>query len=166
MLKEQGSSNSVHNMGHKGPVWRPRCIGPGRARTQIPLNSIQFKASPTYLEGTWLIFWNCRLGMENKVKLQTPVKDSRILCSKIFYINNSICHPNTRNAYTLQCHVSQYSGQVLSLNKTHNFNVFGSNLSVKYRYCRLTKIKLNKCDMIFDFIWFYCPSKHNKPYVW
>jgi len=23
-------------MGHKGPVLRPRCIGPGRARTQIP----------------------------------------------------------------------------------------------------------------------------------
>jgi len=27
-------------MGHKGPVLRPRCIGPGRARTQIPFNSI------------------------------------------------------------------------------------------------------------------------------
>jgi len=28
-------------MGHKGPVLRPRCIGPGRAWTQIPFNSIQ-----------------------------------------------------------------------------------------------------------------------------
>jgi hypothetical protein len=28
-------------MGHKGPVLRPRCIGPGRARTQTPFNSIQ-----------------------------------------------------------------------------------------------------------------------------
>jgi len=27
-------------MGHKGPVLRPRCIGPRRARTQIPFNSI------------------------------------------------------------------------------------------------------------------------------
>jgi len=33
---EQGSFNSVRNMGHKGPVLRPRCIGLGRARTQIP----------------------------------------------------------------------------------------------------------------------------------
>jgi hypothetical protein len=33
--KEQGSFNLVQNMGHKGPVLRPRCIGPGRARTQI-----------------------------------------------------------------------------------------------------------------------------------
>ena len=28
-------------MGHKGPVLRPRCIGPRRARTQILFNSIQ-----------------------------------------------------------------------------------------------------------------------------
>ena len=34
MLKEQGSHNLVQNMGHKGSVLRPRCIGPGRARTQ------------------------------------------------------------------------------------------------------------------------------------
>jgi len=27
-------------MGHKGPVLRPRCIGPGRAGTQIPFYSI------------------------------------------------------------------------------------------------------------------------------
>ena len=27
-------------MGHKGPVLRPRCIGPGRARTHIPFYSI------------------------------------------------------------------------------------------------------------------------------
>ena len=30
-LKEQGSYNVVQNMGHKGPVLRPRYIGPGRA---------------------------------------------------------------------------------------------------------------------------------------
>jgi len=29
--KEQGPYNLVQNMGHKGPVLRPRCIGPGRA---------------------------------------------------------------------------------------------------------------------------------------
>jgi len=29
-------------MGHKGSVLRPRCTGPGRARTQIPFNSIQY----------------------------------------------------------------------------------------------------------------------------
>jgi len=45
-LKEQGSSNLVKNMEHKGPVLRPRCIRPGRAWTQIPFNSIQ----PTLLE--------------------------------------------------------------------------------------------------------------------
>ena len=37
LVKEQGSSNLVQNMVHKWPVLRPRCIGPGRARTQIPL---------------------------------------------------------------------------------------------------------------------------------
>jgi len=32
----------VQNVGHKGPVLRPRCIGPRRAGTQIPFNSVQF----------------------------------------------------------------------------------------------------------------------------
>jgi len=41
LLKEQGSFNLVQNMGHIGPVLIPRCIGPGRARTQILFNSIQ-----------------------------------------------------------------------------------------------------------------------------
>jgi len=41
-LVEQGSSNLVQNMGHKGPVLRPRCIRPRRAQTQIPFNSIKF----------------------------------------------------------------------------------------------------------------------------
>jgi hypothetical protein len=40
LAKEQGSYNSVQSMGHKGPILRPRCIGPGRARTQIPFYSI------------------------------------------------------------------------------------------------------------------------------
>jgi len=31
-------------MGHKGPVLRPRCTRPERARTQIPFNSIQIHA--------------------------------------------------------------------------------------------------------------------------
>ena len=30
MLEEQGSFNLVQNMGHQGPVLRPRCIRPGR----------------------------------------------------------------------------------------------------------------------------------------
>ena len=33
-LKEQGSYSLVQNMGHKEPVLRPRCIGPGRAQIQ------------------------------------------------------------------------------------------------------------------------------------
>jgi hypothetical protein len=36
LVKEQGSYNPVQNMGHKGPVLRPRCIGPVGAWTQIP----------------------------------------------------------------------------------------------------------------------------------
>ena len=35
LLKEQGSYNLVQNRGHKGPVLRPRFIGPGRARSKI-----------------------------------------------------------------------------------------------------------------------------------
>jgi len=38
-------------MGHSGPVLRFRCIGPGRARTQIPLNSILFNTS-TFLDSS------------------------------------------------------------------------------------------------------------------
>ena len=33
LLKEQGSYNLVQYWGHRGPVLRPRCIGPGGART-------------------------------------------------------------------------------------------------------------------------------------
>ena len=40
MLNEKGFSNLVQNMGHKGPVLMPRHFGPGRARNQIPFNSI------------------------------------------------------------------------------------------------------------------------------
>jgi hypothetical protein len=40
LVKEQGSYSPVQSMGHKGPVLRPRCIGPERARTQIPFYSI------------------------------------------------------------------------------------------------------------------------------
>jgi hypothetical protein len=36
LVKEQGSYNPVQNVGHKGPVLRPRCIGPVGARTQVP----------------------------------------------------------------------------------------------------------------------------------
>jgi len=42
LLKEQGSYNLVLNTGHKGPVLRPKCIGPGRARTQTLFYSILF----------------------------------------------------------------------------------------------------------------------------
>ena len=40
--KEQGYSNLVQNMGHKGLVLRTRCIEPGRARNQTSFNSVQF----------------------------------------------------------------------------------------------------------------------------
>ena len=29
LLKKQGSYNLIQNRGHRGPVLRPRCIGPG-----------------------------------------------------------------------------------------------------------------------------------------
>ena len=41
LVKEQGSLNIGQNMGHKGPVLKPKCIGSGRAQTQMLL--------PTYL---------------------------------------------------------------------------------------------------------------------
>jgi len=44
LLKEQGSYNLVQNVGRKGPVLSPRCIGPGRARTQMLFYSIHSKA--------------------------------------------------------------------------------------------------------------------------
>jgi len=48
-LKEQGSSDLIQNMGYKWPVLRPRCIGPGRARTQILFYSILFFYSASLL---------------------------------------------------------------------------------------------------------------------
>ena len=42
LVKEQGFSNLVQNMGHKLPVLRPMCVGPGRARTQILLSIYQY----------------------------------------------------------------------------------------------------------------------------
>jgi hypothetical protein len=42
LLKEQGSYNLVQNMGHKGPVLRPRCIGPRKAWIQMLFYSILF----------------------------------------------------------------------------------------------------------------------------
>jgi len=42
LIKEQGSYNLVQNGGNKGPVLRPRCIWPGRARIQTLFYSIQF----------------------------------------------------------------------------------------------------------------------------
>ena len=38
MLKEQGSYSLAQNMGHKWPVLRHRCIGPGGVRTLILFN--------------------------------------------------------------------------------------------------------------------------------
>ena len=67
LLKEQGFFNLVQNMGHKGPALRPRCIGPGRARTQIPSNSspIQFTSRLFYLQNIILGTVDFRvLGME------------------------------------------------------------------------------------------------------
>jgi len=40
LLRERGSFNLVQNGEQKGPVLKPKCIGPGRARTQIPFYSI------------------------------------------------------------------------------------------------------------------------------
>jgi len=40
--RRKGSFNLVQNMGHKGPVLRTRCIGPGRDRTQIIFYFILF----------------------------------------------------------------------------------------------------------------------------
>jgi hypothetical protein len=40
LLKGQGSYNLVQSIGHKETVSRPRCIGPGRAQTQILFYSI------------------------------------------------------------------------------------------------------------------------------
>jgi len=60
MLKEQGSSNLVQNMGNKGLVLRPRCNGPRRAQIQIPFNSIQFgvAAVSTLMYSTVLLSGN------------------------------------------------------------------------------------------------------------
>jgi hypothetical protein len=40
LLKEQGFYNQVQNVGHKGPVLRPRWVGSGGARTPFVLCSI------------------------------------------------------------------------------------------------------------------------------
>jgi len=76
-------------MGHKGPVLRPSCTGTGRARTQIPFNSIQIHAhtkqqathSTKDMEtgyccrGIWWRIW----GPERKISQQTT-PFSRSVC--------------------------------------------------------------------------------------
>ena len=47
LAKAQGSFNLVQDLGHKESVLRPRCIGPGRARTHI-IYSILFHSIPFY----------------------------------------------------------------------------------------------------------------------
>jgi hypothetical protein len=42
-------------MGDRGSVLRPRCIGPGRAGTQIPFNSIQFNV-PMVINNCFVIY--------------------------------------------------------------------------------------------------------------
>jgi hypothetical protein len=50
--KGTGLFNLVPNMGHKGLILRLRCIGPGRAQTQIPFHSIQTPCCFMHLHGT------------------------------------------------------------------------------------------------------------------
>jgi hypothetical protein len=67
LLKEKSSFNLVQNMGHKGPLLKPRCIVPGRARTQIPFNSnsIQFLQglclTAKTIGRTWTRFTCCQI---------------------------------------------------------------------------------------------------------
>jgi hypothetical protein len=49
LLKEQDSYNQVQNMGHKGPVLRPRCVGSGGARTPMVFYSILLHGAESFL---------------------------------------------------------------------------------------------------------------------
>jgi len=62
LLKEQGSFNLVQNRGHKGPVLRSRCTGPGRAQTQILFYST------TSLHGVTSKQQQCRTSCPLKMK--------------------------------------------------------------------------------------------------
>jgi hypothetical protein len=46
-------------MGHKGPVLRCRCIGPGRVRTQIPFSHLFIQMLPLFLwfEILYTVWW-------------------------------------------------------------------------------------------------------------
>ena len=98
-MKEQGSFNLVQNLGHKGSVLRPRCIGPGRVRIQIPLILIYDSVSEVTENG-----WSCMCELlalpacplhpqanRDQVNSEKNAKD----ISTTFSIFSSICATNT-----------------------------------------------------------------------
>ena len=101
MVKEQGSSNLVQNIGHKGPVLRSRCIGPGRARTQIPFNSFQLSPvlrkmnsahiSITYCLKTISTLWfYLRLGLQSGL---LSFRVFRLISARVFHLSRACCMP-------------------------------------------------------------------------
>jgi hypothetical protein len=87
LVKEQGSYNLVQNMGHEGPVLRPRCIGPGRARIQIFYSilfySILFYSILFYSILFYSVLFYCVLFYS--VLLYSILFYSILFCSFIFY---------------------------------------------------------------------------------
>jgi len=71
-------------MGHKGPVLRPRCIGPGRARTQIPYQipySFYFLPCKITLHGRENVFFTVSVGILRKAFSCIVVMHLHVYCA-------------------------------------------------------------------------------------
>ena len=65
-------------MGHKGPGLKPRCIGPGRARTQIPIIH-SFTQGVLFLRGRYLDLRRTKKKKKSKESVYCKISELCIL---------------------------------------------------------------------------------------
>jgi len=78
-------------MGHKGPVWRPRCIRPAKARTQILFYSI--------LHWYFQISDNASASQDGAVVVLSRIVDRRRQNDVKILGKNKICHEDSCRVY-------------------------------------------------------------------
>jgi len=92
LLKEQGSYNLVHYWGHKGPVLRPRCIGPGGVRTPF---IILFYSIHTSLLNTTVVAFKI-LPLESYALMPAPSPPFKTILELVFPVEALSYKPEGR----------------------------------------------------------------------
>jgi hypothetical protein len=141
-VKEQGSSNLVQNMRHKGPVLRPRCIGPGRAQTQIPFNSIQIRLHTA----TWRILGWGHTILTSRELMWYYVRSwdvtGGLTLNYMTLIHSSVTLLTSRGAL-----VSSRASTPLTFLLSHTSREAWPTCRVQTRWSRLTRcVRQQKCE--------------------